>query len=231
MKKQTLFFLILIPFLAFPFSSNELPDNDLDKLNKGEMILIKRDVEGSVWPEITIYKKIEVTPLEATAIFMAFDHQKNYVVDVTKSDPVKMDSPTSIIVDYERKNPWPVPNEAYSNMHIFKKVENGYHIKWWSLTSNNTSKVVGDAYFVDFKGKTLLRYKIEVHPKLGIAGMFTGTMIEKTRDGIEGIADYIFFAKDNLPDLMKKYKTMLKDSLKGKWSYKALIKPLPKEKK
>lgn len=206
-----------------------MPDNDLDKLNKGEIIIIKRDVKGSVWPELTIYKKIDVTPIEAAAIFMAFDQQKNYVMDLLKSDPIKMDSPTSIIVEYERKNPWPVPDESYTNMHHFKKLPNGYHINWYSLKSSNTEKVVGEAYFVDFGGKTLFRYKIEVHPKLKIAGMFTGTMIEKTQDSIEGIASYIEFAKGNKPDLMKKYKDMLNNSFKGIWSYKKLIKPLPKK--
>jgi hypothetical protein len=231
MKKQFLFFLTFIPFFAYGFSSNNLPDNDLHKLSKGEMILIKREVKGSVWPALTIYKKIDVTPLEAASIFMAFDHQKSYVMDVIKSNPISMDSPTSVTVEYERKNPWPVPDESYTNVHHFKKLPNGYHINWWALESSNTEKVVGDAYFVDFKGKTLLQYKIEVHPKLKIAGMFTGTMIEKTKDGIEGVVSYIEFSKSNKPDLMKKYKKMLSDSFKGIWSYKALIKPLPKEKK
>ena len=231
MKKQFLFFLILIPFIAYPFSSQNMPDNDLDKLKKGEMILIEREVKGSVWPEITIYKKIETTPLEAASIFMAFDHQKSYVMDLLKSNPISMESPTSVTVEYKRKNPWPIPDGSYINVHHFKKLPNGYHINWWALESNNTEKVVGEAYFVDFAGKTLLKYKIEVHPKLKIAGMFTGTMIDKTKDGIAGVVSYIEFSKNNNPDSMKKYKKMLSDSFKGIWSYKVLIKPLPKEKK
>jgi len=230
MKKQFLFSLILLPIAAFPFSSKDMPDNDIDKLKKGELILIKRDVTKSVWPELTLYKKIDATPLEAAAIFMAFDHQKNYILDIVKSRPISMDSPTSIVVEYERKNPWPVPDEDYTNIHWFKKLPNGYHIKWQGLKSDNTEKVVGEAYFVDFGGKTLLRYTIEVHPKLKIAGMFTGTMISKTKESVEGIASYIEFSKSNKPDLMKKYKKMLSDSFKGIWSYKVLIKPEAKKK-
>jgi hypothetical protein len=227
MKPSLFVLLIWLPLSSFSSFPEDLSSSSLQEIDKGKILLFKEKMKDSPWPKLTVYKLIEASPLEAAAIFMAFDHQKNYVIDIIKSTPIEMDNPRSILVEYERNNPWPVPNDHYTNLHHFKKIKQGYYIEWTAVKSKQAKSVNGEAYFIEYKKKTLLKYVIAITPKSKLAGLVTKSMINKTKESLQGIADYIAHSKQFKLTLMSKYKKMLEDALKGIWSYKAILTNAP----
>lgn len=215
-------FLTLITFDAqAQLLSSNLTKSEIKKLEKGEMLLKTKEVKDLVWPEITIYQKIEATPLESVAIFYALDHQKNYIPNLIKSDVVKEETPTRVWAEYELSMPWPLSNSKYLHGHELGhlKAQEIYSVKWWMIESNSTEKVEGEARFQKFNNDTLMEYKAIVVPKSFLASFVESKMLEDVKASLKVTKDEVLRAKKEDQNLLNKYVSFIENALSGKFSY------------
>ena len=195
------------------------------RLEKGEQVLSTEKVNANPWPRIRIYQLVDATPLETLAIFLALDHQKNYLPNVKESDPVKHVSPTEVYTSYELELPWPLSNSHYTHASDFKKVsKDEYTAKWWMITSESAESVKGSAKFTAYKGKTIMEYNSLVKPKSFLAGLVKNTMLEDTQSSIEAVRTELARLKKEDLKLLDKYKKIIIESLNGVNAYEESIK-------
>lgn len=216
------FFLILIIFLsANARALSVINKADIPILDREEIVLYKEKVEGNSWPRLKINLLINSSPLEAIAIYLALDHQKNYLPDLLESKPIRHVTATEVITEYELELPWPLSNSHYTHGSNFKKLKDGsYKANWYMVKSDSAHAVDGSAHFSEYKGKTLMQYEILIRPKSALSGIVRGFMIKNTKASMMAIKTEIERSKKSDQKLLKMYISYIQRSLQGQNVYK-----------
>ncbi len=204
-------------------SQNDLSPAELSNLENGEQVMKTKEVEGSAWPEITIYSLIEASPLETMGIFSALDYQKNYVPNVIKSKPIKHISATEVLTEYEMHVPFPLSNAHYVHGSIVHRYENDYELTWYKVSSTSTEEVRGSAYFSFYKSKTLFRYRSYIRPKSIFGGLVKKMMFKDVQKTISSIKEHTEKLKKEHSDLIERYSNHITRALSGEFVYKDVI--------
>ncbi|OUR96956.1 hypothetical protein A9Q84_11510 [Halobacteriovorax marinus] len=222
---MNIFLTACVILLTINATHSKMSEELLPQLEKGETILQKEKVETSAWPKIHIYQIVDASPLESLAIFLALDHQKNYLPAVIVSRPIKHISATEVLTEYELELPWPLTNTTYTHGSNFKKEnDKHYQANWYMVESESTEKVEGYAIFKEYKGKTLMEYHNAVKPKSIFAGIVRDMMIKDTKASLLAIKIEIERAKKKDPTLLKKYIGFIEKSLLGEKVYSPIFK-------
>lgn len=201
----------------------ELTSADLKAVNTREFVLKTRDVEGSVWPEISYYAVIDITPLEAAGIFAAYDAQKDYVPNVIKSTPVKHVSATDVLTDYELHMPFPIPNAHYVHGAKIFKHKNDYEVQWYMVESSSALDVKGSVYFQPLEGKTLMRYRSYIKPKSMFGSLVKKAMLKDVLTSITAIRNFMEKNKRENSVFVSKYSEFITRALSGEFVYQTII--------
>jgi len=212
--------------IVMPTLPHALTEAEWNTVNNGSYVVKKKKIKDSAWPELTIYTTINASPQESMAIYAAFDHQKNYVPNLLKSDVVKMEGGLIAHTAYEMDLPWPLSNSKYIHGTRLHPVTSGiYTLSWFLVESDVSERVQGISYFFPPNSlstkskKTVWVYKSFIDPKSFLAGIFKDTMVSDVTGSLTAIKNEIVRAKNSEPKLMKKYVKILEDSLKNIPSY------------
>jgi hypothetical protein len=130
------------------------------KLNKYEMVTTTKEKKGKTWPIVEMRRIVRASPLSSVAIFLALDHQKEYVPNLIKSVPAKHVSPTEVHTDYEMELPWPLTNSVYTHASKLFKKRDCYRVTWYMVKSNSAETVEGFASFCPHPKGTYMEYQI-----------------------------------------------------------------------
>jgi hypothetical protein len=197
----------------------EIPKQELQNVIKNRFVFHKKDVKDSKWPVITIYALIDASPLESIAIYAAYDHQKNYVPNVLKSEVYKHIGPTDVQTSYLLDIPWPLANSHYINGAIIKKnnAEN-YTLDWYQVESDSLEDTNGHVAFTTYRGKTLMSYTNKSKPKGFIAALAKDIMIKDVQSTIKKIIKYIENNKGQTK-LMNRYKSKITKAFANEYVY------------
>jgi hypothetical protein len=225
---KTYFFTILVTLFSttYVWAQNletELTPADLKAVTAQEFVLKTRELPGSVWPEITYYAIVEVTPLEAVGVFAAYDVQKDYVPNVIKSTPVKHVTATEVLTDYELHMPFPISNAHYIHGAKIFKHKNDYEAQWYMVESTSAEIVQGSVYFQSYEGKTLMRYRSYVKPKSVLGSLVKNRMLKDVLASITAIRNFMEKSKRENPVFVSKYSGFITRALNGEFVYQTII--------
>lgn len=203
---------------------NELTENEIKDLEKGEIIQKLVAQKDSSWPLITQFVKVKASPLEAAAIFSALDYQMEYVPNLLKSYPRQHLSPTEVLVEYELHVPFPLSNAHYIHGNKLKKIDEDYELSWYMTKSTSTEFVQGSAYFTSFNSafknqETLFKYTSFIKPKSLFASMVKSLMLKDIKKTVGSIKDHIEkLKKENSPKILE-YSNKINRALQGENVY------------
>jgi hypothetical protein len=201
----------------------EINEKELIKLEEGGLIIRTKEVDGSAWPEITIYTLIEATPLEAMGIFSALDYQKDYVPNIIKSKPIKHISPTEVLTEYEMHTPFPLSNALYTHGSIVHQHHEDFELTWYKVKSSSTEIATGSAYFSPYKKVTMFRYTSYIKPKSIFGALVKKMMLADIQKSILAIRSHIEKLKKENSPLLIKYSEFINRSIQGEFVYKGSI--------
>jgi hypothetical protein len=201
----------------------ELNADDIKRLNAREFIIKTKDIAGSPWPEITYYALVEAAPLDSIAIFAAYDIQKDYTPNVLVSKPVKHITSTDVQTEYELRIPFPLPNAHYTHGARIYRHQNDYEVAWYMVKSTSTDDVRGSAYFRDYNGKTLFRYRSFVIPKSIFGSFVKKMMLKDVQASVKAIINFIEKNKRENSPLLSKYSEFITRALSGEFVYQTII--------
>ncbi|WP_127717228.1 hypothetical protein [Halobacteriovorax sp. HLS] len=216
-----IFLIVFILISSSSLAQSVIKKEDHKKLESKKAVIYQEKVKGNVWPRVRVNILIDSSPLEALAIFLALDHQKNYLPNLIKSTPVKHISATEVHTAYELELPWPLPNSKYTNGSDFKKIsENKYMARWYLVESDSAYSVDGNVYFTRYNnGMTLMQYQTLISPKSALSGIVRGFMIKDTTDSIIAIRDEVERVRKEDQSILKKYISYIQRSLSGEKVY------------
>lgn len=224
----SLFFLCAFSSVSYAQKTDvikELTAEELAAAIKGDLIVKTRDIEGSAWPEITVYSFVQGTSaLEAMGLFSALDYQKDYVPNILKSKPVKHVSAVEVLTEYEMDVPFPLSNAHYTHGSIVHQYGEDYELTWYKVTSTSTDEVKGSAYFSPYNNGALFRYRSYIKPKSIFGSLVKKIMLKDVKNTIQAIRSHIEKLKKENSPLVSKYSGFITRSLNGEMVYKNLIK-------
>lgn len=223
---NVLFFFILF-FHSGAFAeinvSLELNRDEINRLEKGELIQIVKPVEDSSWPLVIQYILIKATPLESMGIFSALDYQQVYVPNMLRSKPVKHISAVEVLTEYEMHVPFPLSNALYTHGSVVHQHGSDYELTWYKVKSTSTEEVAGSAYFTQYKNSTLFRYRSYIKPKSIFGNVVKKIMLKDIKKSVESIRNHIEKLKNENSSLLSKYSAFITRSLNGEFVYKDVI--------
>lgn len=194
-------------------------------LKNKELTFRKQKVKGTPWPEVTVFGKIDATPLEGASVFFAYHDHKDFIPDLLRSEPVKYNSPTDVLIRFEMKISWPLKNSHYvTGNRIGKFGKEGFRIEWYHVSSTSAKDTKGEVLFFPSDGGTLLVYKTFIHPKNRAAGIFKRNMVKGVLKSVRAIITRIEFIKNNNRIHMKTYISNLQRTFRGEYIYKNIPK-------
>lgn len=225
MKYLLTFFLTLcLSFLCFGSPLEQLEGPQLEKLNQGHVVMLQDEREGLPWPKIDAHLKLQVSALDAFAVFAAFDAQEDYVPNLIESKIIKVQDASKVFVQYEMDLPWPIPNNRYVHGHELKKhSEHDYEVSWWMVKSNSAKKVEGSARFYRKKNKTYMHYQSLVVPESSFASLLKSSMLSDVQETLEVIRQKTHHYVKNRPQFIQEYRKLLTQTFQNRPVWKQKI--------
>jgi len=223
----TLLFLLCTSTVCLAQKSDiakEVTSEELAQMEKGELVVKTKEVEGSAWPEITIYSIVQgASALESMGLFSALDYQKDYVPNIIQSKPVKHISAVEVLTEYEMHVPFPLANAHYTHGSVVHQYSDDYELTWYKVSSTSTDDVKGSAYFSAYKNGTLFRYRSYIKPKSMFGSFVKKIMLKDVKNTIQAIRNHIEKCKKENSPLVSKYSGFITRALNGELVYKNLI--------
>ena len=217
------FLIFHILFSSTSFSSlsfENISEQEINKLSHNSFVLKSKKVSGKVWPEIHVKAYLKAKPLEAVAIFAAYDLQKTYVPNLVGSEVVKQEPPNEAHVDYKMDLPWPLGYSYYIHGHkLTQPTKNSYQVRWFLVKSDAADEVKGVALFEPYKDGSLMSYKAFVDPKSFFAGVLKDLMVKDVNITIQAIIDAIEKYRAEPKNILPTYKQKILSALNGKKAY------------
>ncbi|MCK5220433.1 MAG: hypothetical protein KAR14_02555 [Candidatus Aminicenantes bacterium] len=211
---------LILPAFTEPVEEFSLTGIDQDTLRKGELVIRTKKIEGTPWPEITVFATINTTALESCAVFYAYHEHKEFLPDLLSSVPVTYISPTDLHIKFEMKVPWPLRNSRYITGNKFSIYrDGGYRINWYHVISSSSKNTRGTVIFLPYEKRTLFIYRTFIHPKSKLAGLFKKRMLNEVLKSVKAIISRIESVNNN-KEKMTGYITAVKKSLNGEYVYK-----------
>jgi len=183
---------------------DSLTPDQQKKIQAGQQVVVMQDAQGSPWPKLWVYQRIEATPEESAAVFADFELAQTYIENITKSKISKVISKNTFEVDYSLSVPL-LSDEHYTVRDVVTSYDNGqsYHVEWNLVRATSTKASTGYAKFERLGNATLVAYYNFVVPGAFGAGLVkdramkqvretvaaTGKQIEKERTANRGLLE------------------------------------------
>lgn len=142
-----------------------------ERIDRGELAVRSRRVDGFPWPELIVYARVAAAPAEVMAVYADFDAQATYLPQMVRSRIVGRDGPTVWRVSYEYEVAG--PNERHTVAVRLGREVGGYHATWNLVTARYARRLSGEVRVVEDLGGSLIRYVSRVDP--GTLGVTLGS--------------------------------------------------------
>ncbi|MGH7357919.1 MAG: SRPBCC family protein [Candidatus Rokuibacteriota bacterium] len=157
---------LIAPVVGHPVGAAE-PDHALtgterERLDRGDLVVRARAVEGFPWPEVTVYAWVGATPDEVMAVYADFDAHVTFLPEMVQSRIVGHDGPTDWRVFYEYEVAG--PNERYTVTARLRRVTGGYETAWDLVTARYARRLSGEMRVLESDRGSLVRYVSRVDP-------------------------------------------------------------------
>jgi len=167
--------------------SSELSPSELKQLESGEMVTHQKEVEGGIWPELTVYRLVNAPATKVTSVLGDYPNAHNYIPNVIKAQVV--DNPARNVKDVEYTVRLPLfATASYTVRNKFESEGNTLFVKWNLLESPLADESTGSLAVEPFGNGSILRYKNYVKPKTKLAGVAKGAAVKEAQETVLAIS-------------------------------------------
>jgi hypothetical protein len=168
------------------------------QLDSGATLVKVRDMPGSAWPAVSVYKLVDTTPEVAMADFTDYNLQARYLKECcgllmssVLDSAVGGDRRVQRVL-YEIEVPV-VSNERYELREEMSRGEDGsYRVVWGKVSAGGRSEsIFGRAMFEPVNGKTLFYYYNFTKITTPGAGFFAGESVKRTQRTVTAMARHM----------------------------------------
>ena len=163
-----------------------LSPDQLKQLNNGELIVTSREIPGGVWPELTVYTKVNAPVSAVGDVFLDYDNAQNYIPNLVSAKIIAQPEPNVRDVEYTSKMPL-LGKSTYSVRNWFEITAGGTTVRWKLLQSPMAEISDGSLHVEPMEGGCVMRYTNYVKPKSSIAILAKGAAQSEVRKTVTAI--------------------------------------------
>jgi hypothetical protein len=162
-----------------PQASGALSAAGAAEVGQGHVVVVERDVEGTPWPRVRLYRFIDAAPEQSAAMFADYEHQRDYNADLKEATIARrLDSARAEVFYRYASNVAFVSDVTYTVLdRISRDSTGGYLIEWRLVSGSKVKHVEGSARFAPWTNPvtgqrgTLLTYDSYVVPDFRFASL------------------------------------------------------------
>lgn len=205
--------LINAPGLVADSLLSELSSAQKCQVEEGSQVVITENIDGKPWPRVKVYRLVDASPEQVTAVFFDYESASSFVPNVIKSEISNKVSSCTMDVDYGLDVPI-LPDEFYTVRNSLRSVGgNSYCIDWKLLRSVLTKDSVGSIRVEPWEGKAAICYQNLVTPASNIAALLRGRAIEQMKETTKALAAKVEKEKSANPPGLKRQVAALRAAL------------------
>lgn len=181
--------LAALAFLAAPATASmieELCEADRAKLEKGESVLTTREVEGGVWPEVRIYRKVQATPQGVTDLFLDYENANTFIKNLDSAVVENEPDPNTKDVRYTVRLPV-LFTISYLVRNSYEKTPQGYTVHWQLLESLFAKSAVGALRVEPHGDLAVICYANHVEPATRLVAGLRGQALKEASKTVDAI--------------------------------------------
>jgi hypothetical protein len=169
-----------------------LSPDDQAKVNNGEQAVVTEDVDGSAWPNVTVYQRVEATPDEVAAVMFDYSLHKSMFDSLTESTPVKKDAKETDVkytMTFPKVLGISLPDEHYVVHDVLAPMDGGYQISWTMVKASSMKDCSGSAKFEKLGNGTLVAYNNFINPpRPSLAKLIVSMAVTRVQDTVKALA-------------------------------------------
>lgn len=205
--------LINAPGLVADSLLSELSSAQKCQVEEGSQVVITENIDGKPWPRVKVYRLVDASPEQVTAVFFDYESASSFVPNVIKSEISNKVSSCTMDVDYGLDVPI-LPDEFYTVRNSLRSVGgNSYCIDWKLLRSVLTKDSVGSIRVEPWDDKAAICYQNLVTPASNIAALLRGRAIEQMKETTKALAAKVEKEKSANPPGLKRQVAALRAAL------------------
>jgi len=156
------------------------------QLNKGELVVISRDMPGGVWPELTVYTRVNAPVSAVGDVFLDYENAQKYIPNLVSAKVIAQPEPDVRDVEYTSKMPL-LGNSVYSVRNWFEQGPDGITVRWKLIQSPMADISDGSLRVEPSDSGCVLRYTNYVKPKSSIAIVAKGAAQSEVKKTVSAI--------------------------------------------
>ncbi len=189
MRPLPLAAVLLCGFLSLACAGvlEELSPADRERLANGESVLVTREVDGAVWPEISIYRTVKSSPEGVTDLFLDYENASTFVENLVEAKVESQPSPNAKDVRYTVKLPV-IFTISYLVRNEYEKTATGFTVRWKLLESLLAKSAVGSLRVEPHPAGAIICYRNHVEPATRLVAGLRGHAMKEASKTVEAIA-------------------------------------------
>ncbi|MGK5082568.1 hypothetical protein WDW37_04615 [Bdellovibrionota bacterium FG-1] len=185
---------------------SRLSPEDQAKINQGEQVVQSEDMDGSVWPKITVLQRAEAMPDQVAAILFDYPLHTAMFEGITKSQPK---NPGAVVTEVDYTMTFPrvlgiaLPDEDYTVLDTLSAYPDGYEISWTLVKAMTIKDSTGSAKFERLGLGTLISYTNFISPpRPSLAKLIVKMAFQRVSDTVSSLGKHAEAERTSNPALL-----------------------------
>ncbi len=138
------------------------------ELDKGELVVRSKDVEGGPWPQLMVYTRVDGPVAAVEKVFRDYAGASSYIPNLIAADVLERPDPDTYIVRYTQKIPI-LGQTSNTVRNIYSHPGRGLVVAWNLIESTDADISKGELRVEPDGNGSVLRYTNYVKPKSSFA--------------------------------------------------------------
>lgn len=158
------------------------------EVDDGKLVVVSRDMPGGVWPELTVYTRVDAPVSAVKAVFLDYDNAQNYIPNLVSAKVISEPEPSVKDIEYTSRMPL-LGNSTYTVRNWYDISAESVTVRWELLQSPNAEVSDGSMRVEPFGSGSILRYTNYVKPKSSIAIVARGAALSEVKKTVTAIKE------------------------------------------
>lgn len=155
----------------------ELTPEQRAVIDSGQDVFMTWPASESPWPRACVFRYVDASPTEATAVFANYERHVAYIPDLTKAKISRVIDPATVEVDYRLRVPIVADEDYTVRDHVRSVGDTSFVVDWTLVRATSTKATTGNVRFEPYRrptsprAGTLMAYCNLVTPGSRLAGL------------------------------------------------------------
>lgn len=164
-----------------------LSSDQIKAIQSGQMVVTQKDVPGGVWPQLTVYTRVNAPVATVDRVFRDYAHASDFQPSIISAKVINQPGPNVYDVEYTQKLPL-FGTTSFTVRNTFNENGGALDVSWTLLKSSMADISEGSLRVEPNGNGSVMRYTNYVKPKLGaLAGVAKGAALDEVKATVSAL--------------------------------------------